>query len=341
MGDPREDLSRQAMAEIYVFAARRLLQLPEGVPASRVPSEAAALRSLMRKAASLGGPGTLAELSLQADLCARVLREPGPVTVQTASAWWRALQEFLYLTAGSRSEAERQIAAIEERLIPRRTRDWSEAGRMVGGRRDAKSRPARLLFAEDLLAIVERAREGKEGEHAQRDGALVSLFCWSSLRTGEILTLRWEGLQWEEVGDDHPFTLWVRCWRRGAYRSLPVHRRGAEPLGLLYAIRKRTMDLQPEGRVFRSLRRPYGPLSDREMKVILEEALCKAGLQASRRDLLAAYAYHLKTAHGYTVLDLREILGYRDPNEVRLLLQTHEAWELNRKADALEGSVQP
>ena len=73
--------------------------------------------------------------------------------------------------------------------------------------------------------------------------------------------------------------------------------------------------------------------------MILIEALSKAGLEASRRDLLAAYAYYLKTTHGYTVLDLREVLGFGEPKYVRFLLQTHDAWELNRKADALEGPM--
>jgi integrase len=329
------------MAEIHVFAARRLLQLPEGVPTSRVAYEAAGLRALMRRAASLGGPSTLTELSLQADLCACALRRPGRVRADCVRKWWRALQEFLYLMVGSRSEAEHRIAAIEERLIPRRTRDWDEAERVVGGHPDATSRPSRLLFAEDLLAIAERAREGKEGEHAQRDGALVSLFCWSSLRTGEILALRWEDIQWEEARDDSPFIAWARCWRRDAYRWLPVYRRAADALALLYAVRKRTTDRQPNGRVFRSLRRPYRPLSAREIYVILNEALSRAGLQASRRDLLAAYAYYLKTTHGYTVLDLREILGFGEPKHVRFLLQTHDAWELNQKVDALQGLVEP
>jgi integrase len=327
------------MAEIHAFAARRLLDLPEGAATSSVANETYSLHALMHRAASLGGPETLAELSLQADLCARVLRDPGRVRAAYVREWWRALQAFLYLMAGSRSEAERRIAAIEERLIPRRTRDWDEAERVAGGHLDSAKRPSRLLFAEDLLAIVERAREGKEGEHAQRDAALVSLFCWSSLRSGEIPTLCWEDIRWEEARDDCPFTAWARCWRRGAYRWLPIHRRAADPLALLHAVRKRTMDRQPEGRIYRSLHRPYWPLSDREVYVILNEALSKAGLQASRRDLLAAYAYCLKTTHGYTVLDLREILGFGEPKVVRSLLRTHEAWRLNQKADALQGPM--
>jgi len=339
MSDPYRDLSRQAMAEIHLFAARRLLQLPERAPLSRVASEAGALRALMRRVALLGGPGTVAELSLQADFCARVLREPGRVRAAYVREWWRALREFLRVMAGS--EAEGRIAAIEERLVPRRTRDWDEAERVAGGHLESARRPSQLLFAEDLLAIVERAREGKEGEHAQRDGAMVSLFCWSSLRTGEILALCWEDVRWEEAPDDSPFTAWSRCRRRGAERWLPVHRRAADALALLHAVWKRTTDRKPEGRVFRSLHRPYWPLSDREIYVILNEALSRAALQASRRDLLAAYAYYLKTTHGYTVLDLREILGFGEPKHVRFLLRTHDAWELNRKADALEKRVQP
>jgi len=95
----------------------------------------------------------------------------------------------------------------------------------------------------------------------------------------------------------------------------------------------------PEGRIFRSFRRPYQPLRDWDVYAILNEALSRVGLQASRRDLLAAYAYYLKTTHGYTVLDLREILWYGEPKVVRFLLQTHEAWELNQKADGLQGQM--
>jgi integrase len=210
---------------------------------------------------------------------------------------------------------------------------------VAGGHIDSPRRPSRLLFAEDLLARPERAREGKEGQHAQRDVTLVSLFCWSSLRTGEILALCWEDIRWEGAPDDCPFTAWSRCRRRGAERWLPVHRRAADALALLHTVWKRTTDRQPEGRIFRSFRRPYQPLRDWDVYAILNEALSRVGLQASRRDLLAAYAYYLKTTHGYTVLDLREILWYSEPKVVRFLLQAHEAWELNQKADGLQSQM--
>jgi hypothetical protein len=108
---------------------------------------------------------------------------------------------------------------------------------------------------------------------------------------------------------------------------------------VLFALTRRVMDREPQGAVFRSLRHPYLPLSLRDVRARLEEAVAQAGLSADRYDLLAAYAYYLMTVHGYTIPDLRDALGYCEPKNVRALLQTHLAWELNRKVDERGGPI--
>jgi hypothetical protein len=89
--------------------------------------------------------------------------------------------------------------------------------------------------------------------------------------------------------------------------------------------------------VFRTLRRPYLPLSYREIKEVLDEALRRAGITAVRQDLLAAYAHQLMSRYGFTFVDLRKSLGYSEVKHVRGLLADHLSWEADRKADRLGG----
>jgi len=333
MADTLPRLDREGMRQIYEFAAR-WLGVEEEVSPSRVESHLSRLRWLWRRTLSVGGPADLLELSLHPDICARILREPGDIGRTEVSAALQAYRNFLQVMLPGR-EGERRMAAIEARLIPRPTKHWYEAERVAGGWTRAAGQPRRLLFFEDLLRLVEKAREGKQGERAQRDGTLIALLCSSPLRWGEIVNLRWEQLRWHEPRGDAAFGAWVRCRRRDTELLLPVHRRASDPLAVLYAVSERIMDRQPEGSVFRALRYPYLPLSYRDAKKIFDETLSRAELKATRQDLLAAYAYCLKTSYGYTIPDLREALGYSEVKHARLLLQTHDAWELNRKVDEL------
>ena len=337
MSDSWRGFSREALLEVHSFFLQRL-QSPNPVRTTRAKRELSQLIRLLNRSMYLGGPTTLLDLSLDPTLCARIFREPGGASTSLVSSWIQVFGDFLRVMLPEQ-EAARRREAIEERLIPRPTRSWHEVEHVGGGRREGGGRAPRLLFAEDLLAVAEKAKEEKRGEHAQRDLALVSLFCWSPLRSREIENLQWAEVSWHEPQDGAPFTAWVRCRRTECELHLPVHRRAVDPLAVLYAVTKRIMDRRPEGPVFRSLRHPYGPLGYREIKEILDGALSRIGLQATRRDLLAAYAYFLMKIYGYTIPDLREALGYSEVKHARLLLQTHLAWELNRKADERGGPV--
>jgi integrase len=328
--DPWHDLSREAELDIYRFAVRRLETGKELSP-RHVEVQMRHLRWLLRQSMSLGGPANLVELTQDPDLCARIFREPGKVSRGQVSLILQAFEDFLHLMVDG-DAAEGRLEAIEALLIPRQINGWYQKER-VGGGHSTREEGVRLLFAEDLLALTEKAKEGKSGERVQRDLCLVALYCWSSLRVEEIVTLCWEHLSWEDDRPDATFGAWVRCSRGDTELTLPIHRRAAQPLAVLYALTKRIMDRQPTGRVFRALRSPYEPLSYRSVKEIYDEALTKTGLQANRRDLLAAYAHHLMTLQGYSIVDLAKILGYNDPHSVRQLLKTHLAWQLNRKVD--------
>jgi len=330
MRDLWHGLSREAALDIYRFAVRRLETGAELSP-RQVEVQMRHLRWLLRQSMSRGGPATLAELAQNPELCARIFREPGKVSRKQVSLILQAFEDFLHLMVDA-TAAGRCLQAIETRLIPRQVKGWYQKER-VGGGHNTKTETVRLLFAPDLLAITEKAKEGKSGERVQRDLCLMALYCWSSLRVEEIVHLCWEQLLWEDLNPNATFGAWVRCSRYGTELTLPVHHRAAQPLAVLYAVTKRIMDRQPTGPVFRALRSPYEPLSYRSVKEIFDETVAKAGLQTTRRDLLAAYAHHLMKSHDYTILDLTKILGYADSHTVRLLLQTHLAWELNRKVD--------
>jgi integrase len=325
-----QGIKREAALDIYRFAVRHL-ETEEGISPGQIDKQIRHLRWLLRQSMSLGGPADLVELSEQPDLCGRILREPGGASHDQASRCHLALADFLGLTLNAELAGQR-LEAIEVQLIARRIKGWYQAERVVGGRR-TREESRRLLVGTDLLALTEAAGEGKNGERALRDRCLVALLCWSGLGTGEIVSLSWEQMLWEDPRPDSPFTAWVRCSRDGRQLSLPVHRRAAEPLSLLYAMTKRIMNRQPEGRVFRALRGPYEPLGYRSAKEILDEALAKKELRATRGDLLAAFADYLMAAHGCTVPDLAVILGYKQAESVQRLLRTHRAWRLNRKAD--------
>lgn len=338
MTDQRRELTRDALVELNTFFLSRL-QPHNGVPTARVEREKSHLARLLRRSMSQGGPTTLVELARNPELCARILRQPGKASASEVSAWLQAFWDFLQAMLPE-EEAAHQREAIDSHLIPRPTRSWHQAERVGGGSSGRLGRAPRLLFAEDLMAVAEKAREGKRGEHAQRDLALVSMFCWSPLRSKEIERLQWEQVSWHEPQDDAPFTAWVRLRRNDFELQLPVHRRAVDPLAVLYAITKRVMDRRPEGPVFRSLRHPYGPLSYREIKEICDDALSRVGLTATRHDLLAAFAYFLMKTYDYTIPDLKEALGYSEVKHVRMLLETHHGWELNQKADKRGGPVQ-
>ncbi len=332
IANPWQGLSREAPLDIYRFAVRRLETGAELSP-RQVEEQMRNLRWLLRQSMSRGGPARLVELVQNPDLCARIFREPGNVGRKQLSLILQAFEGFLHLMVDA-DVAGRCLEAIEARLIPRPVKGWYQVER-VGGGHSTRTETVRLLFAPDLLAITEKAKADKSGERVQRDLCLIALYCWSGLRVEEIVTLCWEQLLWEDenLNPNATFGAWVRCSRYDTELTLPVHRRAAQPLSLLHAVTKRIMDRQPTGRVFRALRSPYEPLSYRSVKEIFDETVAKAGLQAGRRDLLAAYGHHLMKSHGCTILDLAKILGYADPHSVRLLLQTHLAWELNRKVD--------
>jgi integrase len=325
-----QGIKREAVLDIYRFAVRHL-ETEEGLSPGQADKQIRHLRWLLRQSMSLGGPANLVELSEQPDLCARILREPGGASHDQVSRCHQALADFLRLTFDADLAGQR-LEAIEVQLIARRIKGWYQAERVAGGRR-TREESRRLMFGTDLLALTEAAGEEKSGERALRDRCLVALLCWSGLRTGEIVSLLWEQMLWEDPRPDDPFTAWVRCSRDGRQLTVPVHRRAAEPLALLYAMTKRIMNRQPEGRVFRTLRGPYAPLGYRSLREILDEALAKRELRATRGDLLAAFADYLMAAHGCTVPDLATILGYKQAESVQGLLRSHRAWRLNRKAD--------
>lgn len=297
------------------------------------------LRRLLAEGIAAGGPDNLLDLSLAREACARIFREPRSGDWGTVSRRLQTFREFLEVMLG-KEEADRRMATIEERLIPRRTRDWDEVDRVGGGRLQRSSRAPRLLFFDDALRIVTEAGKGKDAAHAQRDIALVSLLCFSPLRWQEIVSLSWENLEWTEPSDASPFGAWYTCRRRDLELHLPIHRRASDALGVLYAIGKRVMDREPRGPVFRSLRHPYPELQYGDAKAVADDALALAGWTGiTRVDLLAGYAYHLKSTYGFTYPDLKELLGYGEVKQVRHLLQSHKNWELNRKVDDMGGPI--
>lgn len=298
-----------------------------------------ALRHLLTDAVA-GADGDLLGLSLRPEICAAAFREPRSGDRSAVSGRLQTFRAFLIMELGG-DEAARRLTAIEEHLIPRRTRHWHESERTGGGRYPRARRPIRLVFFDDLLKASVKAKEGKSPQHAQRDASLVSLLCFSALRWQEVMATTWEDLLWQDSdGGVEPFGAWCRCRRRDIELLLPVHRHAAAELALLHAITKRVMDRQPSGPVFRGLRHPYALLQYRDAKQIADDALALAGLNsATRRDLLAGFAFHLKVTHGFTHPDLRESLGYSEVQKVRNLLQSHEAWALNRTIDEMGGPV--
>lgn len=306
-------------------------------PDMRRLADARALRCLLRESVRRGGPGRPTTLLRAEEFCAEILRRPsrsGPV----ADRWWNALRAFAESMRSSDPQLLLSIDAIEERLVPRDNRKWYVIKRIAGGERGPRRRPRLLLFTSDLLAATQRAQDGRRGEHALRDWAYVAMNCWSPLRAGEIERLSWEQVEFVQASQA-TFGARITVPRPGRTWTLPIHARASEPLGLLFAVQHAT-DREPSGRVFRSLRPPYAPLSYEQGWRIVRTSLDGIRPGATRQDLLAAYAYYLKTIHQFTIPDLREILGYSQVIHAHSLLGTHIAWELRQKATAaaeLEG----
>jgi len=60
----------------------------------------------------------------------------------------------------------------------------------------------------------------------------------------------------------------------------------------------------------------------------------------TRRDMLGAYAYHLKTTYGYSISDLAAFLQYKRSENVMRLIESYRALELEGKAEETGGFVE-
>lgn len=329
-----DETPREALREILPYA---LKLLDTDMPLGQIGRRADFLAWVARRAHELGGQPGLLALRYAPAFCAQIFTHPGSLGRWAVARRLQAYRDFLLDRLGE-EEAERCLADIDQFLIPTGTKSWYRAERRGGGRPDSRRTP-RLLFAQQLLASVEKAGAGKRGEQAIRDQALVATCCWSPLWPGEVVGLTWEQIGWGEAEGDSPFTAWVHCTRSQRELILPVHRNAASRLALLHAVVKRSQDRQPTGPVFRSLCQPYDRLTYRQIKDRVDAALASAGLRATRRDLLAAYCYHLKSTYGYQEPDLTVLLGYAEAKTIVSLLESYRAWEADRRADELGGPL--
>ena len=129
------------------------------------------------------------------------------------------------------------------------------------------------------------------------------------------------------------FRSWIHVPRCGADLLLPVHYRAADALARLRTLSwDADRQAEPAGHVFLTIRRPREQISESEGRKIMLEALNLSGIGATREDLLAAYAFHLRKRNGYTMPDLREALGYSEVKHVRGLLAGHVPHELRERA---------
>jgi integrase len=323
-------LDREALLELHSYAVSRLEgeALPGG-DAEQVERDVSTLKHLLRLSLALGGPATPTGLIMNAETLGRIIAAPGRIHGTSVSAMWSAAQRFAAFRRPE--EEEKIIAAIDAHLNPRRPLSWDHAERTTGGSRRGTRKRGHLIFAAELLAVTNLARADKRGERAMRDLTFAALCCWSPLRLYEVRELRWEQVSWDRAGDVFP--VWVSVSRRNGEFQLPVHRNGAQHLTAFYRMTEAALDHPPTGPVFRSVRAPFAPLSDREARRTLYDALARAGLKgADTTDLHAGFADFLERVVGIGELELTEIFAYSNHDITRRLLQRHHAYHLRQRA---------
>jgi integrase len=225
--------------------------------------------------------------------------------------------------------ADGLIEEIDRLLIPRVKYAWTYSDTTGGGQRRGRDR--RLLFWVDLMAVMERAGQGKVGELALRDRAILGLCCGSPLRIREIAELRWESLAWHPQGEVKLFPVWATVERRGAPIELPIYARVMPPLIALRDTHQGLDRAEPAGAIFRELRDPFSGLKYRWVKSIFDSTVAGAGLRgASLLDLKAAFADQLIHAHKISEQHLTGLLGYALHDSMLDLIREHKIWRLNR-----------
>jgi integrase len=220
------------------------------------------------------------------------------------------------------------LRAVRAGLIPR-LGPGGEVDMVPGGRGERAPTWTRPIFPAGLNRICEAAGGTSSEAFRLRDESLVRVLAWSHFQWGEVLRLRWEDIVWSP-NDEDPFGAWVET----PDGKKPIHRLGSNRLALLFAIEARLLGERPTGPAFHSMKRPYRPLSPVHGRRILNEALAGAGYPGvTRRDMLAAYGYHLRVTYGFSVSDLVEFFGYKRSANVMALLESYRAVELDAVAE--------
>ena len=289
------------------------------------------LRSLARRSKKIGGPNTPLELARRPDVVACIARAPGRVRDATVSTWLQAMRDFIRIMIAPPDAAKRLIEEIDALLIPRSKPTWQFSD-TTGGGHPQGGRDRLLLVWVDLMAVIERASQGKAGELAFRDRTILGMCCGSSLRISEIADLRWQDLRWHPEGEHKLFPVWATTERRGGPVQLPVYFRVVPSLLALRDIQGGADGASPSGSIFRELRNPFSGLKRRRVKSIFDEAVGIAGFPgASLLELKAAFADHLIHKEKISEEHLTRLLGYARHESTLDLLREHKIWRLNQE----------
>jgi integrase/recombinase XerD len=288
---------------------------------------------------------------------ARWLREERGLSDATVQSYRGAADHFfaqlaaksVRLSAVSMTDIDDAVAAEHERgAWGRRTRhdyaqrlrafflfaemrNWCRAGLaegIVAPRFMADETVPKGLPREDVVRLL--ASVGGDRPVDKRDRAILMLFIWYGLRTGEVGGLRLDDLDWENA------MLRVRCPKPGRTHLWPLSQ------GVGHAILRYIREARPSGfgrSLFFTTHAPIRPLDRKALGKRVRDRLAGIGVVTGRRGAHAlrhAAAQHLLD-QGMSMKVIGDFLGHRDPSSTTIYAKVDLAALREVAALALEG----
>jgi integrase len=323
----RQALDRESERLLREFKERRLA---DGAHPQSVKREVSQLRAVERECGSMDQPAVLRTLLADVGAIARALREPRVTIARTTGrARFLAVQRFIRIMGPQLGrDPAADLEALDRQLPAIRSTGWHVVGTLVAGTTGRRRRRGPTLGAADLHRIVEAAAESARVELRERDRALVALQCFSGLRAGEIVRLRWDDLM-AELTETGFYGLTAAVERNGRRLRLPL----AEPVAdAIRALRRATDDPEESrfGWVFHAHTAPNRPLSYRAARVVLDRACRRAGLPRLDSVSLRAACAHWLRSQGLSDHEVASVLGLAKVRSVDRLLKHHAALDAQR-----------
>ena len=314
-----------------LLAFFRQQRLMEGSSAHSVDREVSQLRALWRGAKIDDERLALADFIFTPRQVATQLLEPvRPIAQSTGRARLNAVCQFIRIVSPRLGRDARSEQQRLDHLLPQRSTGWHTLGTVVGGDYRRRRSLGPTVDPHDLERLVDTAGASRSRDRTvMRDRAILSLACFTGLRPGEIVKLRWEDLSYDHITGAGHFGLTAQVSRRGQSIRLILAHPAANAL-VAWADLLGCDLTGAVGPVFSRFSSSMLPMSYRTVRQVIDLACRQAGfppLEAA--ELRAACAWWLKS-RGLSDHAVAEVLGLARVKSVDELTRRHAALQALR-----------